>query len=375
MLGLFTLTACEGQDPGGRHQIETSRQVREKPAWDGRAALSSQRFGRMDRGGGHQHKPQMPKTAGPRKAPIAWDVPKGWLQLKPTQMRIGNFGVPTSPGIDCSVSIIPGQGGGVVANVNRWRQQMGLGPTDAAAIDELPKTLILGRPAHVVELEGTYGGMSGSKGKTDWKMVGVIADIQGNSLYVKMTGPAVEVDGERQSFNELAASIRIAAGHMGGAGTPGHGAAPTAGAGADSPAPIEWDAPEEWERSKGGRTRLVTYKAGAQSEVECYVTVLSGTGGGVSANVNLWRSQMGQPKLREDEIAALPTVEIKGRKSPLVEIAGKYQGKDGTPMQDAMMLGAICVLDGHALFFKMIGPAEAVRAERDRFRTFCESVR
>ena len=65
---------------------------------------------------------------------LKWTLPSGWAQSFPGGMRFATFKVPGTGKIDGSVVTLPGDAGGELANVNRWRGQIGLGPTDDAGL-------------------------------------------------------------------------------------------------------------------------------------------------------------------------------------------------------------------------------------------------
>jgi hypothetical protein len=109
--------------------------------------------------------------------------------------------------------------------------------------------------------------------------------------------------------------------------------------------------------------------------VECYTTILSGDGGGLASNVNRWRDQAGLERISEEAVADLPKVEVLGSPATLVEAVGSFQGMDGVRKEGHMVLGAIRLMDDHALFIKMTGPTDAVRGEKDRFLEFCRSLK
>lgn len=121
--------------------------------------------------------------------------------------------------------------------------------------------------------------------------------------------------------------------------------------------------------------RVVTARPAGARDVECYVTVLRGDAGGILANVNRWREQMGQPALDLDGVQALPTVDVLGAPAPLVELGGDFTGMDGETTAGAALLGVVRPRATDTLFVKMTGPAAAVRAERSRFEAFCRSLR
>ena len=59
---------------------------------------------------------------------LVWSVPEAWIEQDLTSFRLSSYQVPNqSNGIgDFSVVKFPGDAGGILANVNRWRGQLGL---------------------------------------------------------------------------------------------------------------------------------------------------------------------------------------------------------------------------------------------------------
>ena len=63
----------------------------------------------------------------PQEQKFYWKKPESWIESKGSSMRLATFQVPYSSGYaELSVSEIGGDGGGIKANVNRWRKQLGL---------------------------------------------------------------------------------------------------------------------------------------------------------------------------------------------------------------------------------------------------------
>ena len=60
--------------------------------------------------------------------PFSWTVPDGWEAGKESSMRLASYNVPLSGGEvgDFSLVKLGGAAGGVLANLNRWRGQIGL---------------------------------------------------------------------------------------------------------------------------------------------------------------------------------------------------------------------------------------------------------
>jgi len=133
-----------------------------------------------------------------------------------------------------------------------------------------------------------------------------------------------------------------------------------------------WEAPESWTKAPDRAMRLVTFTMGAENPAECYITTLSGAAGGVEANANRWREQMGQPALDLEAVAALPTIPVLGKEAALVEV---YTSSTGGDQDGRGLLGVICELDDQVVFVKMVGPQTTVQAEKDRFVAFCGSLK
>jgi hypothetical protein len=138
---------------------------------------------------------------------------------------------------------------------------------------------------------------------------------------------------------------------------------------------LAWSQPEGWKPKQATPMRLASFQAGASPECECYVVALEGDGGGIADNINRWREQMGQPALSPEETAALPTLVVLGKPSPLVEVTGSYTGMTGDAKEHFYLAGVVCLLEGRSVFIKMTGPEKETRPELDRFKAFCQSLR
>ena len=101
-------------------------------------------------------------------------------------MRIVNLLVGGQEGAECYVTALPGDGGGVTANVNMWRNQMLLPPLNAQEIIELPKKKLLKQDSVFVDFNGTFTGMKGEVQNADYKLVGMIMEHHGSTIFVKM---------------------------------------------------------------------------------------------------------------------------------------------------------------------------------------------
>ena len=64
--------------------------------------------------------------------PAQWTKPDGWNEQPLSEMRLGSFKVdgPNAASADVSVIAFPGEAGGLISNINRWRGQLQLSPLD-----------------------------------------------------------------------------------------------------------------------------------------------------------------------------------------------------------------------------------------------------
>ena len=304
------------------------------------------------------------------------DVPEGWAALPANAMRPLNLQVAGSPQAECYLSVLSGDGGGLLANVNRWRKQMDLAPMDEAELAQLPKTSLLGKDAVTVSLQGTFKGMSGDKNEADFVLAGVLAVSPEGSYFLRMTGPADLIEAEMPKFEQVRATLKE------GAAPAAEAAAQPAGTGMSASDDVHgapasayaWDVPAGWEQGPAKPMRLATFLA-QDGTCECRLFSLGGAAGGLDMNLNRWRGQMGQPPLTADELAALPRWPVLGKEAVYIEIQGDYTGMSGEKQPGQTFLGLVCPVDGQTLFVIMVGPQERMMQETANFAAFCKSLR
>jgi hypothetical protein len=354
------MVGCQ-QKSGGVHEIEQTRMATKPHAPADPNMSSAQRFGfQMP-----QERPAMATAQGPA---FRWETPVGWENLPPRPMRDVNLAVGEET--ECYVSALSSSGGGLAANVNRWRQQMGLAPESEDWIAALPPIEVMGLEGRLVELEGTYSGMRGDQNAEGYKMLAAFVPAGDRTVTIKMIGPSEQVTAERQNFESFAASLSLAdaADHA------GHDHAEHAEGGThESVGGLAFDVPEGWSRAGERPMRLVTYVL-SDGETECYISPLSGTGGGVEANLNRWLGQMGREPMSADAIAALPKLTVLGQEVALLETSGTFTSMRGDAKPGYALAGVFVPMSETSYSIKLIGPEEEVAASKATFIAFCESL-
>lgn len=150
-------------------------------------------------------------------AGVRWTAPAGWKAEAPRPMRAATYSIPLSTGdqgtAECVVNFFgPGQGGGVEANVERWRGQV-LGADGKPATAKIDKRTTRGIPITLVDATGTYTGMggpmmAGGKPAAGYRLMGAIVEGPGGSVFFKLTGPAKTIAAQQKNFEQLLASIQ-----------------------------------------------------------------------------------------------------------------------------------------------------------------------
>jgi hypothetical protein len=340
------------------------------------------------------------KGAHPSGPPeLHWSLPDDWEALPPSEMRRLNARVRGEPTTECYLTILRAGGGGVLANVNRWRAQVGQPELDAAALATAEYRSLLRIPAVVVDATGTFDSGMGGAPRTDTTVLGLIAEIPtGDLMTLKMTGPAAVVARHRDQFFALAASLELRRDDE----PPGSGRRPTPQPAAPDAAPVDtpepptarepavaderegaasgiaWTLPARWSRTPDRPFLAAAFRLEGANGTECTLSTLRGDGGGLLANLNRWRTQqMGLPAIDEATAAALPKIPMLGGEGVFADLAGRFAGgMGGQPaIDDARMLVAIAFLTDQVVVVKLTGPAADVAAARADFDTFVASLR
>ncbi|MEM1442437.1 MAG: hypothetical protein AAGF67_08845 [Verrucomicrobiota bacterium] len=151
---------------------------------------------------------------------------------------------------------------------------------------------------------------------------------------------------------------------------------PPAQAPPSTPPPLIYTTREGCKEATGSAMRDVNLSFGAEGEGECYVARLPGAGGGLVANVNRWRGQMGADPLSEKEIFALPTKPLFGQPATFIDITGDFSPGMGSSetKENHRLLGLILASDAGAVFVKMTGPSNLVAENAEGFDEFTSSL-
>ena len=136
-----------------------------------------------------------------------------------------------------------------------------------------------------------------------------------------------------------------------------------------APAKPAWTAPAHWQEQAPGVMQVARFLAAPDAgRAEITVSVLPGDGGGLAANVNRWRGQMGLPAVEESDLAKLRIpIEVADAEAYAVELVAETTHR--------RMVSAGVARNGQTWFYKLVGDDAAVASEKDAFVEFARTVR
>lgn len=135
-------------------------------------------------------------------SPVRGRAPEAWRELPGDQFRMLNYRF--EGGGEVWVSLA---GGTVLDNVNRWLGQFGKEPITTAALQDLRKVPIAGREGRWVEASGSTVVRQTGETRDGQAMAGIITEIDGRVLTVKMVGPKDGVEAQKAALEAFAASL------------------------------------------------------------------------------------------------------------------------------------------------------------------------
>jgi hypothetical protein len=335
---------------------------------------------------------------------IRWQTPPGWQEQSGGSVRQGSFVVAGADGAKADMSVItfPGDVGGDLANVNRWRNQVQLPPIGAA---ELPQTL-----ARVTSPAGEFlmvDLLSDAPVLADGhraRLLGAILKQPAQTWFFKLMGEAGLVASQRNAFlgflqsvefgpqadqppvatperiantNDLPspargvpAAVPLAEGPLPPGHPPVEGAAPRPDMASQPVATaagqaLVWTAPSDWTPKAGSAMRKGSYTiSGPEGAGDLSITAFPGDVGGDLANVNRWRGQLQLPPVAE-LAGAVDTLDANGLHLLVFDAANG----------GSRILGAIVPRPGETWFFKLTGPDDLVARTKPAFLDFLKTVK
>jgi hypothetical protein len=140
---------------------------------------------------------------------LKYTTPKGWKELNPRAESIPmDAAFQISEGDQTAKVTVLRTGGSLLLNVNRWRGQIGLAPTNEAQLAKDTATISIGGvSAPYVDLTGAATGKP--------RIVSIVISHAGQAWYFTMKGPADLVEKQKPAFEAFVKSVRFEGGKAG----------------------------------------------------------------------------------------------------------------------------------------------------------------
>jgi len=316
---------------------------------------------------------------------LGWTLPAGWTEVPGEGMRYATLLIETKQGgdpLEVRVTPLSLAAKDPLANVNRWREQIGLEHIGPEKLSDVAQSVELGgRQAHLVDLTGTA-----MDGKPPQRLLAAILPGDQRAWFFLIMDAAERVAPVASDFNAFMQSVTVRQEPAAGDLPPGH--PPVGGSGASDMAggtpgmepppmgaqdlPLRWTTPDGWsERSESNPSRLATLDvAKGESRAEVTITRFPGDVGGMLPNVNRWRGQLGLAPIQDLSSLEHPLedVQVDGAPAQLLDLRGKAGDGQG-------MLVVLVPRGGFTYFVKMTGPGTLLADERETFVQFARGLR
>ena len=317
----------------------------------------------------------------------AANLPAGWQEVPPGEMRVAAFRVNGQNGkmADVGITPLPGAAGSDLANVNRWRGQVGAAPVSEEELAKLAEPVqIAGQAAQLYDQGGSNPG-SGDKNR----ILAAILRREGTTWFFKMTGDDELVAQQKPAFIAFFKTYSLPSSQSGPADSspaelpPSHppiarintATAPAAPADAASgQGKPEWQVPAGWKEVDAGGFLVAKFQLDGPNNAQAFVNVSTsgGDGGGLAMNINRWRGQLGLAPWGEAELnQQLQSVDVSGGKARLIEM----QGTDVKSKKPARLFGAVVPQEKQTWFYKLMGDENIVEREKSAFTKFLQTAK
>jgi len=308
---------------------------------------------------------------------LAWKLPPGWEEKGPGRMSVASFSIPGKDGQEAEVSVMPMPGesaSNLSLLVNIVRQGAGMGPIGDEELARLVEDIsIAGLPARLVDFSGATVSNGPDKGN---RIILAVLTRAGTTWFFKMAGSEDLVSSQKGVFLDFLKSIAF---HEGVA-QPAAAANVQRGAAAadDSATAVQakptWEVPQNWKEVPPTQMLLAKFLlAGpADTKAEVTVSVFPGEVGGLVANVNRWRRQIGLAEAAADEVSKLVSpLDVARGKAMLVDMSGS-EAKNG---KTTRLIGVIVPQGAQTWFYKLMGDEAVAEREKAAFIKFVQGAK
>ena len=298
---------------------------------------------------------------------LKYQLPDGWQEKPPSEMRVASFIAlsPNGQSADVSVTPLPIVGRDMEL-VNMWRSQVQLpATTDPDAVKQAEPVTIGAEQGRLFE----FASEQPMIGKSRQRILVAMLTRGTMSWFFKMTGEDAFVAAQKGKFIQFLKSVSLVE------NAPAQMPVAPAAQGENGNVSSIWTIPPGWQSLPPSQFLLAEFSisgpGGAKAEVN--VAEMGGDGGGLLANVNRWRGQIGLGAIGENDLGQFAeTFEVpRGNpKATLVDLTG-VDAKTGAPVR---LVGVIDGQKDRTWFYKLMGDKQIVARQKEAFEKFIQSA-
>ena len=355
--GLAVISGCNREEPVATYSVAKESEKPVQPTAQQGSDLPS------------GHPPIGEGAAPPQQGAVPqWTVPAAWKQVPASGMRYAAFTI-TDDDPPVTLTVIPLPPSPLAANVNRWEAELGLPPSKEDDVDKVVQH-IDANGSHIDFIELTGPDVPGQPRK---RMLAAMVENQGKTWFFKAVGPAEKMAAQKQNFEVFLKSLKF-------------GEAPVIAQQAPVPATQQpqaqqgqqagltaWTKPEAWKQDETRRAmRELTFFAGPEGEqAEIIVSRMGGNFGGLLANINRWRQQVGLGPVNNEQDQPATMLQLGDGAAAKFDMSGP-DANNAKPMRQIVVMTPR--MDG-VWFFKILGPSQTVEKQKGAFDEFLKSVK
>jgi hypothetical protein len=294
---------------------------------------------------------------------LEWKLPKGWFEQPSGNMSVASF-VATGPNgqlVSITAMPFPGMANQDLLVINILGEKSNLPPITEQELAQHTEQVAIG-PASGRLFEPS----DATGGSTSNRLLVAMVSHENVSWFFRMSGDTPLVAEQKPAFVEFLRTLTFLP------GTP-EPAAPSVAVGSGGPTKPAWTVPTGWQEVPPTTMLLAKFIASGESgtKAEITVSVFPGSTGGLLANVNRWRGQIGLSPVNEKELEKLATpLEHPEGRAMLVDMTGSDSRTGGK----VRLIGAVMPHHDETWFYKLMGDENVATREKDAFVKFVQSV-
>ena len=142
---------------------------------------------------------------------MTWQLPQHWkLQPGSSNMRVATINVAVgNDAAEVSITKFPGDVGGLLPNINRWRRQLGMPAISSLQDQPLQNIEVAATASQFLDLTADSGSESSQR------MYVVTVPRGGMTWFIKMTGTTGFLNSQKASYDAFVASVAFTGGTPG----------------------------------------------------------------------------------------------------------------------------------------------------------------